>query len=374
LHIVHYNLTTTTKEGGVETFVWDLAGEQARAGHRVTIVSGRGTVQRNLPGVEVRTAGYVDRDVFAIGPFRRAWALRKLAERLSMLPRGLFLVGRPDLVHIHKPYDLPLALLLRPRGVPVFYHGHGEGFFPGDRTLARSAAALLSCSTYNAETLRARYGQEATIVYNGVDTGHFRPSDPEPSLRAALTGDARYVLLMPGRFMPWKGHADVIEAVSQVRDLPLRLVLVGQGETRQALEARATALGVGDRVHFTGTVPHREMPRYFAAADVVIGASVASETFGMVLAEAMACERAVLASTWRGYDDVVVQGATGERFAAGDPESLAAALRRLLAEPETRRVYGAAGRRRVDDLFRWPRVAARVQGVYDRVLGSRSRV
>ena len=374
MHIVHYNLTTTTKEGGVETFVWDLAGEQARAGHRVTIVSGRGTVQRNLPGVEVRTAGYVDRDVFAIGPFRRAWALRKLAERLSMLPRGLFLVGRPDLVHIHKPYDLPLALLLRPRGVPVFYHGHGEGFFPGDRTLARSAAALLSCSTYNAETLRARYGQEATIVYNGVDTGHFRPSDPEPSLRAALTGDARYVLLMPGRFMPWKGHADVIEAVSQVRDLPLRLVLVGQGETRQALEARATALGVGDRVHFTGTVPHREMPRYFAAADVVIGASVASETFGMVLAEAMACERAVLASTWRGYDDVVVQGATGERFAAGDPESLAAALRRLLAEPETRRVYGAAGRRRVDDLFRWPRVAARVQGVYDRVLGSRSRV
>jgi glycosyltransferase involved in cell wall biosynthesis len=374
LHIVHYNLTTTTKEGGVETFVWDLAGEQARAGHRVTIVSGRGPVQRSLPGVEVKTAGYLDRDVFAFGPFRRAWALRKLAERLSMLPRGLFLVGRPDLVHIHKPYDLPLAPLLRLRGVPVFYHGHGEGFFPGDRALARSAAALLSCSTYNAETLRARYGQEATIVYNGVDTGHFRPADPEPSLRAALAGDARYVLLMPGRFMPWKGHADVLDAVSQARDLPLRLVLVGEGETRQALEARATALGIRERVLFTGTVPHRDMPRYFAAADMVLGASVASETFGMVLAEAMACERAVLASTWRGYDDVVIQGATGERFDAGDPASLAAALRRLMAEPATRNAYGAAGRRRVDDLFRWPRVADRVQGVYDRVLGSRSRV
>lgn len=291
-----------------------------------------------------------------------------------MLPRGLFLVGRPDLVHIHKPYDLPLAPLLRLRGVPVFYHGHGEGFFPGDRALARSAAALLSCSTYNAETLRARYGQEATIVYNGVDTGHFRPADPEPSLRAALAGDARYVLLMPGRFMPWKGHADVLDAVSQARDLPLRLVLVGEGETRQALEARATALGIRERVLFTGTVPHRDMPRYFAAADMVLGASVASETFGMVLAEAMACERAVLASTWRGYDDVVIQGATGERFDAGDPASLAAALRRLMAEPATRNAYGAAGRRRVDDLFRWPRVADRVQGVYDRVLGSRSRV
>jgi hypothetical protein len=68
LHIVHYNLTTTTKEGGVETFVWELAGEQARQGHRVTIVSGAGPLRRDIPGVEVRTAAYVDRERFAFGP------------------------------------------------------------------------------------------------------------------------------------------------------------------------------------------------------------------------------------------------------------------------------------------------------------------
>jgi glycosyltransferase involved in cell wall biosynthesis len=371
LHIVHYNLTTTTKEGGVETFVWDLAREQSRAGHRVTIVSGRGPVRRDVGDVEVRTAGYIDRDRFAFGPFRRAWALRKLAERLTMLPRGLFLIGGPDLVHIHKPYDLPLAPLLRPRGIPVVYHGHGEGFFPGDRTLARFAAALLSCSTYNAETLRKRYGREPSIVFNGVDTDHFRPAEPDRELRARLAGGARCVVLMPGRFMPWKGHSDVIAALAEARDLPARLVLVGDGETRKALEAQAAVLGVADRVLFAGTIPHREMPRYFAASDVVLGASLASETFGMVLAEAMACERAVVASSWRGYDDVVIDGKTGERFDAGRPASLAGTLRRILADDTARRSYGIAGRQHVETLFRWDRVAERVQRAYERVLGSR---
>ena len=369
MHIVHYNLTTTTKEGGVETFVWDLARQQARGGHRVTIVSGRGPISRDVPGVEVRTAGYIDRDRFAFGPLRRAWALRKLAERLTMLPRGLWLVGRPDLVHIHKPYDLPLAPLLKLRGVPVFYHGHGEGFFPGDRALARQAAALLSCSTFNAETLRDHYGLDATIVFNGVDTAHFQPTPLNVDLRRALAGDARNVVLMPGRFMPWKGHAYVIDAFAALRDLSARLVVVGDGETRERLEDQASALGLGDAVLFTGTVPHRDMPRYFAAADLVVGASLASETFGMVLAEAMACERPVLASSWRGYDDVVIQGETGERFAAGDPRALAASVRRLLADDGARAAYAAAGRKRVGELFHWERVAARVQGVYDRVLG-----
>ena len=126
MHIVHYNLTTTTKEGGVETFVWDLAGEQARRGERVTIVGGAGPVRRSLPGVSVRTAPFIARERFAFGPLRRAYAWRKLAERLSLLPAALPLLRGAELVHIHKPYDLVLAPLLRGRGIPLVYHGHGR--------------------------------------------------------------------------------------------------------------------------------------------------------------------------------------------------------------------------------------------------------
>ncbi|HEY1015209.1 MAG TPA: glycosyltransferase family 4 protein, partial [Herpetosiphonaceae bacterium] len=213
MHIVHYNLTTAAKEGGVETFVWDLAGAQARRGHRVTIVSGAGPVRRALPGVALRMTPFLDRGRLAFGPLRRAYAVRKLAERLSMLPMALPLLRGADLVHIHKPYDLALGPLLRPRGVPLVYHGHGEDFFPGDRWLMGWAAALLSCSSFNAATLRARYGRAATVVHNGVDIEHFRPLAPEPALRAELLGGQEHAVLLPSRMMPWKGHRHAIAAL-----------------------------------------------------------------------------------------------------------------------------------------------------------------
>jgi D-inositol-3-phosphate glycosyltransferase len=371
MRIIHYNLTTTTKEGGVETFAWELAREQARRGHEVTIVSGHGPIRREIPGLAVRTAPYLGRERFAVGPLRRAYTLRKLLERLSMLPRGLKHLAGAELVHIHKPYDLVLAPLLKRRGVPLIMHGQGEGFFPGDRRLARDAAAFTSCSAYNAATLLQHYGRTATVVYNGVDIEHFKPRAPDPALRERLLQGGKTLVLLPGRFMAWKGQQHAIEALARLRDPGLRLVLVGAGEPRPALEAQARAAGLLDQVVFTGTVAHRELPLYFAVADVVLGASFASETFGMVLAEAMACARPVLASSWRGYDDVVVPGVTGDRFTAADPEALASALRGLLAAPDRRERYGAEGRKRVVELFAWPKIADRVFAVYDQVFAAR---
>jgi glycosyltransferase involved in cell wall biosynthesis len=372
MQVVHYNLTTTTKEGGVETFVWDLAREQALRGHDVRIVSGEGPVRRDIAGVTVVTAPFVPRERFAIGPLRRAWAIRKLLERLSMLPRGLKLLEGAGLVHIHKPYDLPLGPFLARRGVPLVYHGHGEGFFPGDTWLCRYADVLLSCSTYNAASLRGRYGREPVVVFNGVDVERFSPGVRDLDLRARLASGSKWLVLLPGRFMPWKGQAHAVRALAEVRDLSVRLALVGDGETREALEALAAEAGVLDRVLFLGTVPHSEMPRYLASADLVLGTSEASETFGMALAEAMSCERPVLASSWVGFDDVVREGETGGRFPSAQPLALAAELRRMLTNPDLLARYGAAGRRHVLTHFTWAQVEGRVQASYARVLEQRA--
>lgn len=373
MRIVHYNLTTTTKEGGVETFVWELAREQARRGHLVKIVSGSGPVRREAPGVEVATTPYVPRERFAIGPLRRAWAIRKLLERLSMLRRGLRLTSGAELVHIHKPYDLPLGPFLARRGVPLVYHGHGEGFFPGDVWLCRYADALLSCSTYNASSLRARYAREPVVVWNGVDVERFRPAPRDEDLRARLAAGADQVVLLPGRFMPWKGQRHALRALASLKDMSLRLVLAGDGETRDDLLGLAGELGVRDRVLFLGTVPHEDMARYFSASDVVLATSEASETFGMALAEAMACERPVLASSWVGFDDVVRDGETGARFASQDGTRLAQALRQLLGDPGLRARYGASGRRHVLEHFTWAQVEARVEAAYEQVNQARAR-
>ena len=357
----------------METFVWDLAREQARRGHLVKIVSGVGPVRRDAPGVEVTTAPYVPRERFAIGPLRRAWAIRKLLERLSMLRRGLRLLEGAELVHIHKPYDLPLGPFLARRGVPLVYHGHGEGFFPGDAWLCRYADALLSCSTYNASSLRTRYAREPVVVFNGVDVERFRPAARDQELRARLAAGAERVVLLPGRFMPWKGQRHALRALGELKDMSLRLVLAGDGETRDDLLRLAGELGVRDRVLFLGTVPHEDMARYFTAADVVLATSEASETFGMALAEAMACERPVLASSWVGFDDVVREGETGARFASQDGTRLAQALRQLLGDPGLRARYGALGRRHVLEHFTWAQVEARVEAAYEQVQEARAR-
>ena len=163
LRIVHYNLTTTSKEGGVETFVWELSQEQARRGHEVTIIGGAGPVMRDVQHVRVRRYPFIDRMTWrSFAPLRRHFELTKLLERLSMLPAALpaLLAARPDIVHLHKPYDFLIAPLAHLWGAKVVYHGHGEDFYPFDQVFARPIDGMLSCSGYNAMTVAARYERQ----------------------------------------------------------------------------------------------------------------------------------------------------------------------------------------------------------------------
>ncbi|MDQ3930986.1 MAG: glycosyltransferase, partial [Chloroflexota bacterium] len=88
MKIALYNLTTTTRWGGVETFVWEVAAQMASRGHKVTIFGGRGLGERRrIPGVRVRLFPYIDRDTWRKLPLMsRQYGLTKLLERLSMAP------------------------------------------------------------------------------------------------------------------------------------------------------------------------------------------------------------------------------------------------------------------------------------------------
>lgn len=374
VRIVHYNLTTTSKEGGVETFVWELSQEQARRGHEVTIIGGAGPVMRAVQGVRVRRYPFVDRMTLrSFAPLRRHFELTKLLERLSMLPAAIpaLLTARPDIVHLHKPYDFLVAPLAHLWGAKVVYHGHGEDFYPFDRLFVRPIDGMLSCSGYNAMTVAARYGRQPEVVFNGFDPRTFAPQPPDPELRAQLLAPDERAILMIGRLQPWKGVQYAIEALPLIDPaLRPRLLIGAEGTYRADLERLVERLGVGDRVTFLGTIAHREVPGYFALADVVVGASFASETFGMVLCEALGCARPVIASDWAGFREVVIDDVTGLIVPAQDPPALARAIERILREPATARRLAEAGREHVTRLFTWPAVTDRVEAVYRHVLGT----
>lgn len=375
MNIVQYNLTTTTKEGGVETFVWELSRELARRGHAVTIVGGAGQISRAVPGVDVLRFPFVDRMTLReFGPLRRHFELTKLLERLSLLPAALpnTLARRPDIVHIHKPYDFVVGPFAHALGAKLIYHGHGEDFYPFDQPLSRAADLMLSCSGYNAATVAARYGTEPEVVFNGFDAGLFRPLAPLAEDRARWLREGERALLVVGRMQPWKGMQYAVEALRElVPERKLRLLIGGAGTYRPALEQLVAELGLADHITFLGNVPHQLMPRLFAVADIVIGTSFASETFGMTLCEALACERPVIASDWAGFREVVLDDMTGLTVPAQDPPALATAIARLLDDPALAERLARTGRERVTEMFTWPAITDRVEAAYRRLLGRR---
>lgn len=369
------NLTTTTKIGGVETFVWELARNLASRGARVTVIGGQSLAppaREMIPGVAVETVSYLDRArIRRIPLLGRRYGLTKLLERLSFAPRAGAVIERGafDIVHIHKPFDFPLAAWIGARtGARIIYSAHGRDFFPGDRRFTRAITTFTACSAYNAAEVRERYGREAAVIYNGIDTEQFSPRRADPSWRQRITGGSAPVILWVGRLERWKGTIDALRALALL-DCPAYLVIVGDGPEASRLRDAARSLGVADRVHLLGACDHARLPEIYAAADIVVGTSFANETFGMALAEASACARPVVATRFGGFPEVVRDGETGLLVPPRDPQALAAALRTLLHDPERRRAMGEAGRAHVVANFAWLVVTDHVLRLYREALG-----
>ena len=363
MRIALYNLTTTTKFGGVESFVWDLGRELARRGHAVTIIGGVGKRRELAPGVRVLMFPFLDRYRFQALPLlRRAYAEAKLLERLSLAIAALpeLIAGGYDIIHIQKPYDLGPALLARRfGGARVVLGCHGEDFYPGDTLLAPRIDAAVSCSRFNARTVATRYGFEPTVVFNGIDTNLFRPTAPDPDI---VRTDGTPLLLWVGRLQPWKG-VDV--ALHALQEIPrAHLMIVGDGETRADLERLAQGLGLAERVHFLGALPRERLPSIYAAADLLLATSFASETFGIGLVEAQACGLPVVASRFGGFPEVIDEGRTGLLVPPRDPVALAAAVRSLIDDLERRRAMADAAPGWAAQ-FAWCAVVDRIEAVYD---------
>jgi glycosyltransferase involved in cell wall biosynthesis len=366
MHIALYNLTTTTKYGGVESFVWDLARELASRKHRVTVIGGVGARNEAGPGVAVLTFPFIAREFWQSFPLlRRAYAEAKLLERLTMAVAALPTLAHAgfDIIHIQKPYDLGPALLARRLGgARVILGCHGEDFYRGDTLLARQVDASVSCSRFNAATVARRYGFTPQVVFNGIDTGVFRPVAPDPQVRARY--GAGPLLLFVGRLQPWKGVETAIRALPHIP--AARLLIAGSGEDRPRLEALGAELGLGERVTFLDMIERTALPQLYSSVDLLLATSHASETFGIGPVEAQACGLPVVASRFGGFPEVIDEGRTGLLVPPRDPAALAAAVTSLLGDPARLAAMRAAGPGWAAQ-FAWPAVVDRIEAVYREV-------
>jgi len=210
------------------------------------------------------------------------------------------------------------------------------------------------------------------VIPNGVDVERFAPTvAPFEAFRER----GKVNLLFVGRLDPRKGVQLLIDAMPEVLERTAgraRLLIVGDSYLRSQFE-RSVSPAARGAVRFLGHVPTADLARWYATGDVFVSPASGNESFGIVLLEAMACARAVVASDIPGYRSVVIPDVNGVVFPPGDRAALARTLAALVDDPERRQALAARGRARALE-FAWPRVTDRIEAVYRDALARRAAI
>lgn len=218
---------------------------------------------------------------------------------------------------------------------------------------------------------------EIDITPFGVECDRFRPMPQQRDSGAITIGTVKTLADKYGIDTLIDAFAALLRGPASlpqdVRDR-LRLLLVGDGPERAALEARVDALRLRERVTFAGKVPHGDVPAWLNRLDIYAAASrLDSESFGVAIIEASSCELPVVVSDAGGLPEVVRDGETGLVVPRNDSAALCAALERLVADGELRARMGRAGRALVQREYEWERCVDHMIECYAALLRSHRR-
>ena len=168
----------------------------------------------------------------------------------------------------------------------------------------------------------------------------------------------------------FKGVSILLEAFSKVGGNAF-LLIVGGGEWKARYQKQAASLGLGGRTVFAGRLPFTDLPQLYSSADLTVLPSLLLESFGIVLIEAMACGKPVIATDLPGVRSVVTDGSDGILVPPSDADALAEKIQRLLNDPGARREMGLRGRAKVETKYAWPKVIPKLIRMYEEVLAVR---
>lgn len=338
-------------------------------GHEVSFACIRGDALE----AKVRAAGLVPVGGLSLERTLRPWVLVADLERLRRVVRERGI----EVVHSHQSHDHWLAALaLRGATVRLVRSVHHRRAIRGGRAarwLFSRSDAVIAVSQGIAAAARAA-GVPAGrlwVVPGAVDVGRFSPGTDGRRFRADLGLGESVVVGCVARLVPGRGHDTLVRATGLLRDrVPgVRLLLVGRGEGRPALERLVRELRVEDAVVFAG-YRGDDLAEALAAMDCFVLLGGGSEESCRATLEAMATGRAVIAGRVGALPETVIDGETGW-LVDDDPQEVAARLLALLGDPARTRAMGDAGRRRVEALFTPERRAMAVEEIYARILGRR---
>jgi phosphatidylinositol alpha-mannosyltransferase len=356
--------------GGVVNHIMALGSHLAQMGHEVKFIApasspittlGDRFIHIGKPRA-IPVSGSVAR--VTISP----WLSTKITE---LLKKEKF-----DIVHLHEPLMPMLCTTVlrmsRTANVGTFHAFNGKGYNIakpfGPIFFKRWFSKLdghVAVSKPAKQFVNKYFAADYSVIPNGIDTKHF---SPEVAPIDELC-DGKLNILFVGRLEKRKGANYLLKAYQRVkRDIPdSRLIIVGPGtKLRDKYEKQVKKHDLRDVV-FVGYTSHEDLPRYYKTADVFCAPATGWESFGIVLLEAMAVGKPIIASDIDGYASILEHGAEGLLVPPKDEESLAQALTSLLKDEKMRQEMGARGILKAAE-YDWTNVARRVESLYKNVL------
>jgi phosphatidylinositol alpha-mannosyltransferase len=356
--------------GGVVSHISCLERQFTRLGHEVKIIApaSKADTLTNTLGERFIRMG-TPRPVPVSGSIARVTMSLWLEHTIN----EVFEREKFDICHLHEPLMPTLCTtILRLKKAPMVGTFHASGGKPWyimfspimkwyfdrwfrklDGRIAVSGVALQYVNKY--------FPADYTIIPNGVDTGHFHTGVP-PIERFA---NGKTNILFVGRLEKRKGFDYLLEAYNLIKkEVPdCRLIQVGPGvRLRKKYEKRISRRGIPD-VNFTGYATYKDLPRYYKTADIVCFPNTGWESQGIVLLEAMAVGKPIVASNIDGFKSVLTDGAEGIAVPPRNAEKLAEAILKLARDKQLREQMGARGKPKALQ-YDWSILAKKVLDFY----------
>lgn len=382
--------------GGMNVYVRELSAHLEELGHRIDIFT-RGTepsIQQLTPQVRV-----ID---LPAGP-RAEIPKNQLSAFVPNFAQAVldFRKGEStsyDLIHAHywmsglvgealkARWNTPLVLMFHTLGlvknrITAIGERESDERILGERRALAAADMVVAATPAEQADLQWLYEvptSKICVIPPGVDLAQFSPRLKDEARAELGISQEDSLLLFVGRIEALKGVDTLIRAVSLLasgHEKKLKVLIVGGdveedlnllGTEMNRLRSLARELGVQDQIEFIGSRRQRELPTYYAAADVVAMPSY-SESFGMVALEAMACARPVVASRVGGLAYLVQDGVTGFHVQEGNAGELAARLVHLMGNDALLQQMGVAGRK-VAEGYSWDQAAIAIDSLYRKLV------
>lgn len=356
---------------GTGNVCYHYAIELARLGHEVTVFTGNYPDEPYEYPPEIKVVRL--KSLFRIG-------------NAPFLP-GLLRIKDYDIIHLHYPFFFGSELVYivsKLRGIKYVLSYHNDTIAGGifglyfklynatimNLVLSGAQKLIVSSIDYGRNSFLASYADDGKgkliEIPFGVDLTRFNDNAGSDKFKKSLGLQGKKTVLFVGgldKAHYFKGVEYLIQSFAKIKSDNARLLIVGDGDLKEGFKKLAEEEGVGDKTIFAGKVSDDDLSGYYGLSDIVVLPSIAVESFGLVLIEAMAMGKPVIASNLPGVRTVVDNGVNGFLVEPKNVQMLADKLKQLLSDDKQRISFGEKGKEKVKSEYSWGVIGKKIENI-----------